>query len=260
MSALAHVEPSTSIVLRRTVRAEWSRLWTVRATWVFVLVGALCALGLAVLVGSDSRGEGQTRPGETVWVPVQILGLLAMFLLLAMAAVSTTADHGTRGIVSTLQWTPRRGVLLSARGFVVVATVSFFGLLLVAAGAVVIHQIAPVLAVPSDEGRETLAALGYSYVLGAVLAVGLGLLLRGTAGAVVAVLALMLVLPLLFGNFPYAWADQVSALLPGSSAILLVVGDGPPGLTVTDARISLAVWAIGALAMGGWRLLRTDAD
>jgi ABC-2 type transport system permease protein len=215
---------------------------------------------MSVLIGSDSRGEGQTAPGDTVWIPVQILGLLATFLLLSLAAASTTADHGTGGIVPTLQWTPRRGVLLAARTTVIVATVTCFGLILAGLGAVIINRIAPVLAAPSDEGRETLGTLGYCYVLGACLAVGLGLLLRSTAGAVVAVLALMMVLPLLLGNFPYQWANDLSVILPGSSAIKLVVDEGPPGLSVTDARITLVVWAIGALVAGGWRLVRTDAN
>lgn len=254
------VEPSTSQVLRRTIRAEWTRLWTVRTTWLFVLVGAVGAVGMSVLVGSDSRGEGQTAPGDTVWIPVQILGLLATFLLLALAAASTTADYGTGGIVPTLQWTPRRGVLLAARSLVIVATVTCFGLVLAGTGAVIINRIAPVLAAPWDDGRQTLGALGYSYVLGACLAVGLGLLLRSTAGAVVAVLALMMVLPLLLGNFPYAWANDVAVVLPGSSAIKLVVGEGPPGLSVTDARVTLVAWALGALLAGGWRLVRTDAN
>ena len=253
-------EPATPLVLGRAVRAEWSRLWTVRPTWAFVIVATLGVGGISALIGSDSRGQGQTEPGETVWSAVQILGLLALFLLLAMAAVSATADYGTGGIVPTLQWTPRRNVLLAARAAVIVATVTLFGLTLATASAVVINRIAPVLPLPWDEGAETLATLGHVYAHGALFAVGLGLLLRSTAGAVVTVLGLMLVLPFLLGNFPYQWAQDIAVVLPGSSAVKLVVGEGPPGLTAADARVTLALWTIAAVVAGGWRLVRTDAN
>jgi ABC-2 type transport system permease protein len=254
------LEPSTPVVLGRTVRAEWARLWTVRSTWLFVLVATLGVVGISLLVGVDSRGEGQTEPGETVWIAVQTLGMIALLLLLAMATVSTTADHGTGGILPTLQCTPRRGLLLAARSTVIVATDAVVGLLLALLAAVLINRIAPVLALTWDEGVDTLSALGFVYALGMLLAVGLGMLLRSTAGAVVTVLGLMLVLPLVLGNLPFGWAKDLAVLLPGSSALRLVVDAGPAGLTTTDARITLAAWAVAALAVGGWRLVRTDAN
>jgi ABC-2 type transport system permease protein len=254
------VEPGVGVVLGRTVRAEWARLWTVRSTWLFVLVAVVAVAGISVLVGADSRGAGQTEDGETVWIAAQTLGMLALLLLLPMASVSTTADYGTGGIVPTLQWTPRRGILLAARTAVVVATVTAFGLLLVLTGAVLITRIAPVLALPRDEGGDTLLVFAYVHGLGAVLAVGVGLLLRSTAGSVVAALGLMLVLPLLLGSFPFEWAQDLSALLPGSSALKLVFDEGPPGLSIVDARVTLGTWAAAALVAGGWRLLRTDAN
>ena len=253
-------EPSSSVVLLRTVRAEWLRLRTVRSTWLFVLTAILGVVGISLLVGNDARGQGQTEPGETAWVAVQILGMLSMLVLLALASVSTTADHGTGDIVPTLQWTPRRGVLLAARTFVIVAGTATFGVLLAVAAGLVIRSLAPVLGLPWDEGVETLSALALVYALGALLAVGLGLLLRSTAGAVVTVLALMLVLPILLGNFPFDWAQDIARLLPGMSALKLVVGEGPPDLTTPEARMTLAAWALGAAAAGGWRLLRTDAN
>lgn len=256
----APLDPAIPVVLSRTVRAEWTRLWTVRSTWLFALVGTVGIVGISLPVGLDGRGEGQTEPGETAWIAVQTLGLLALLLVLAMAAVSTTSDHATGGIVPTLQWTPRRGILLAARGTVIVVTVTVLGVLLALLGGLVISRLAPELTLPMDEGTETLSALGYVYAMGALLAVGMGLLLRSTAGTLVTVLALMLVLPLLLGNLPYGWSRDIFTLLPGSGAVKLIVGEGPPGLPVTEARITLATWGLGALLIGGWRLIETDAQ
>ena len=257
MSAL---EPSTAVVLGRTVRAEWTRLWTVRASWLFVAVATLGVAGISLLVGYDARDPGAVAPGETAWIPVEILGLLSLLVLLAFASVSTTADHATGGIVPALQWTPRRGILLAARTLVVVTTVAALGLLLAGTAGLVVHALAPVRGLPGDEGVETLSALGFVYLTGALLAVGLGLLLRSTAGAVVTVLALMLVLPMLLGNFPFDWARDLATALPGSSAVQLVAGESIAGLTDAQALLTLAAWAAGGLLAGGCRLLRSDAD
>lgn len=254
-----HREPTTGRVLARTLRAEWARLWSVLTSWLFVLAATIGVVGISLLAGSDARGAGQTRPGETAWEAVQIVSLLSLFVLLSFAAVSAATDHATGGIVSTLQWTPRRPVLLAARTAVVVATTTALGALLATLSAIVLHTIAPVLGVPIDEGADTLANVAFVDAAGALLAVGLGLLLRSTAGSVVAVLALMLVLPLLLGNFPVAWAQRVGDVLPGTSAIQLVAGEGPAGHSTGDARLILAMWAVGALVLGAARLLRSDA-
>ena len=253
------LEPTTSVVLGRTIRAEWLRLWTVRSSWLFVAVAVLGVTGISLLAGGDARG-GQTDPGESVWIRVQIIGLLSMLVLLALASVSTTADHGTGGIVPTLQWTPRRGLLLAARTAVIVATTTIFGVLLAVLSTLVMHLLASVLATPADEGARTLGALGFVYASGALLAVGIGLLLRSTAGAVVTVLALMLVLPMLLGNFPFDWAQRIAVVMPGMGAVRLVVGEGPGDMTATSARVTLVLWAVGAMIVGGWRLLRDDAN
>jgi len=89
----------------------------------------------------------------------------------------------------------------------------------------------------------------------------LGLALRSTAGALVTVIALVLVLPLLVAQLPYEWTTTLAAHLPGSGALFLIFGEGPrDDMTTTSARLTLAAWATGALLAGGWRLLRSDAN
>jgi len=253
------VRPGTATVLARTSAAEWSRIWTVRSSWWFLLAAAVVVLGLSTIIGYDATDEAPgDAPPEGVWIASQATGMIALFGMLAMAVVTATADHGNGGIVPTLQWTPRRAVLLAARSGVIVVTTTLLGLLLVVTGCVLIGLIAPDIGLPVAEGVETAATLAFVYLTGTCLAVGLSLLLRSTAGALVSVLALMLVLPLLVAQFPYEWAQTLSDLMPGKSALYLVSDE--PGMTATQTRTTLASWAVGALVLGGWRLLRTDAD
>ena len=249
-------------VLAHTSRAEWSRIWSVRSSWVLALVTSLAVVGIGTIIGSDGAADPSSVPADaTAWDGGRPTAMFALFGVLAMSVITSTADYGTGGIVPTLQWTPRRALLLAARAGVVVATTTLLGVLLVAAASVVVWLFLPDLGLPVGKGAELLGSIGYVYAAGALLAVGLGLALRSTAGGLVTVIALVLVLPPLLGNLPYDWAVDLSAMMPGSNAIFLIIGEGPSDdMTVTSSRVTLAVWALGALLAGGWRLLRTDAN
>jgi ABC-2 type transport system permease protein len=94
---------------------------------------------------------------------------------------------------------------------------------------------------------------------GTTLAVGLGLLLRNTAGALVAVFLLMLVLPFVLPVFGYAWTSSIAEVLPGSGAAFLLIGE-VPGMTTVSSVTTLVAWAGGALLLGWLRLVRDDAN
>ena len=253
---------STAAVLTRTAAAEWTRVWSVRSSWIVALVTAVAVVGLGTIIGVDTSDDPSGPPPDaTAWDGGRLTAMFALFGILAMSVVTSTADHGTGGIVPTLQWTPRRGVLLAARTGVLVALTTLLGVLLVAAASLVVWSFLPELGLPAEQGAETLGGLAFVFAGGALLAVGLGLVLRSTAGALVTVIALVLVLPPLLANLPYPWAVDLSAAMPGSNALFLIFGEGPSDdMTTASSRTTLAVWALTALAAGGWRLLRADAN
>lgn len=246
------VETPGPILLTRTIRAEFARLCTLRSMWVMALLTTIAVVGISVLSAANASAE----LGQPVWMSIRRLGMLAMAVLLSMATAAATADHGTGGIVPTLQWTPRRPFLLTGRAIVIVVT----GLIPAFVGGILAIGLAPELSWSWGQATEALAALGFVFALGALLAVGVGLLLRSTAASIGAVFALVLVLPLLMGNLPFDWTKDVAALLPGTSMRQLLIGEGLPGLTDTGAKSTLAAWAFGAFVVGGWRLVRRDAN
>ncbi|WP_153393676.1 hypothetical protein [Ornithinicoccus halotolerans] len=253
---------STVTVLTRTGRAEWGRIWSVRSSWAFVGAITVAVVGVGTLMGYDASGDpAGVPPGASAWDAGRQTAMFALFGITAMSVVTGAADDGTGGIVPTLQWTPRRGVLLAARAGVIAATASVLALVLVASASVVVWLFVPESGLPVRAGAEMLAGLGLVFGCGALLGVGLALVTRSTAAGLVSVLALMLVLPLLLAQLGYPWAVTVAAHLPGAGALFLVFGEGPSDdMTTTSARLTLAAWAVAALAGGGWRLLRTDAN
>ncbi|MCV2489439.1 hypothetical protein OF117_08665 [Geodermatophilus sp. YIM 151500] len=248
----------TGRVLARTCAAEWTRLWTVRTTWWFLAAAAVVMVGIGTVAGLDA--DGDASPGAPAWLASSVTAMPGQFALLALCLMAVTADYATGGIVPALQWTPRRGVLFVARAVVAVGAATALGVLLALAAALAAFAAArPVLSLPLDEGLDVLGTVAVVFAAGGALAVGLGFLLRNTAGGLVTVFLVMLVLPLLLPQFGYEWMTELARVLPGTGAAFLLLGE-VPGMTTTSSVTTLLGWAGGALLLGWLRLVRDDAN
>ena len=249
-------------VLGRTCRAEWTRLWTVKATWWFVAAATVAMVGLGLIAGNDAAGDVVPPVGEPAWVAPSIAALPTQLVLLALAILAVTADYATAGIVPTLQWTPRRTTLYVARALVVVATATVVGMLLAVACAAAAHAMAvDILTMPLDEGLDVVGTTGIVFGAGTALAVGLGFVLRSTAGTLITVFLLVLLLPLVLPQFRYDWMVDLASVLPGTGAIFLLTGESiAQDMTRASAIATMLAWAAGALALGWLRMVRDDAN
>jgi hypothetical protein len=249
-------------VFARTCAAEWIRLWTVKATWWFLAVAASIMVGLGAVAGFDTGGDPTPSPDTSAWAAAHFTVLPAQFAFLALVLTAVTSDYATGGIIPALQWTPRRTILFLGRTVVAVGTATALGALLALASAVAAFAAArPVLSLPLDEGIDTLATVAFVFAAGTALAAGLGFVLRNTAGGLVAVFLLILLLPLVLPQFGYDWLTTVADLLPGSRAVFLLNGEPTDrGFTNASSVIVMLAWAVGTLLLGWLRLLRDDAN
>jgi hypothetical protein len=249
---------SVGRVFARTCAAEWTRLRTVRATWWFGLAAAVVTVGIGTVAGLEA--DPFPARSDPAWTASTVTAMPAQFALLALVLTAVTSDYATGGIVPTLQWTPRRTVLALARTVVAVLAATSLGLLLALASALAAFAGgAPALHLPLAEGIDALGTVALVVACGSALAVGLGFLLRNTAGALVAAFLLMLVLPFLLPVFGYAWMSDLAQALPGSAAAFLLIGE-VPGMTTASSVTTLLAWAGGALLLGWLRLVRDDAN
>ena len=246
----------------RTCAAEWSRLWTVKATWWFLAAAAGTMVGLGTVAGFDAGGSPETAKGDPAWGAAEFTAMPAQFALLALVLLAVTSDYATGGIVPALQWTPRRGVLFLARTLVAAGAATAAGVLFALVASVAGYLAArPVLTLPLDTGVGVLATVAFVFGCGTLLAAGLGFLLRNTAGSLVSVFLLVLVLPLLLPQFGYEWLTDVADRLPGTCALFLLVGEPTrPGITETSSVVTMLVWTSGTLLLGWLRLVREDAN
>ncbi|MGN9809252.1 hypothetical protein ACTMSW_07825 [Micromonospora sp. BQ11] len=250
---------STGRAFARTCAAEWTRLWTVKTTWWFLAAAAVVMVGLGAVAGLDAAADPVPPQGDPAWLVSRISAMPAQFALLALALIAVTSDYATGGIVPALQWTPRRTVLFLARAVVTATVTTSVGALLGFASALTAFVAArPGLSLPADEGAEVLGTVAFVFAAGTVLAVGLGFLLRNTAGGLVSVFLLMLVLPVLLPQFGYEWMSELARILPGTGAAFLLLGE-VPRMTTTSSVTVLLSWAAGGLLLGWLRLMRDDA-
>jgi len=258
MTAVRPAEPGTPRLLGRAAAAEWTRMWTVRTTWWCLLAAAVTIVGLGTAAGFDAADQpGAARDLPPAWVAGEIALLPGQFALLLMALLAVTPEYSSKAIGTTLQWTPRRGVLLAARGTVPVAVATVAGVLLVLAADLAAWTVRPDLTMTVPGMAASLGMAALVLAAGGILAVGAGLLLRSTAGALATVFLLLLVLPFLLPAFGVDWMSALGRLLPGSGATHLLLGE--PDMASWSAVTVLLGWTGAVGTAGAWSLLRRDA-
>lgn len=244
------------VVLRRAIAAEWTRFWTVRSTWWALLAGAALMLLVATAAGSEGPDPGETAP---IWAAAQFGLVPGQFAFLLAILLATTGEYSTGAIRSTLQWVPRRGVLLAARLLVPVVTVTAIAVLVsLAADLLAWVLLGDAAEVVSADVARSLGRIALVVAFGGVLSVGLGLLLRSTAGALTGMFLLVMVLPIALGNNAVEWLIRMSDAMPGRAIISLLVVDQVE-LTAGAIAAVMTGWTTAALAAGAWSLLRRDA-
>lgn len=181
----------------RVVRSEWTKLRTLPSTgWLLLgAVVATVAVGFAITASlnySQCDAPCVVDPGKLSLAGVR-LGQVAVIIL---AVLGVTAEYATRTIQPTLAAVPRRTSVVAGK-LVTLVTLAVLAGATAAAGSVAAARAAlPHTGFPQLSLSDHLlqrAALGTALYLGlvAALGVGLGLLLRDTAGAVIVALAMI---------------------------------------------------------------------
>ena len=261
---------SRRVPARALLRSEWTKLRSLPAAALALLLYAAIALAGAWL---SLTGTAAPAAPATAVASALVGFAPAQLVLPAVGALAVTSEYRTGTVLAGLAAVPRRVRWLLAKTVVVCAVVA----VLTAAVAAACVAAVPALTAGSAEVPVTdpvvLRPIGLQVaaaVLVAVLGVGLGALLRRTAGAFLAGLLLVAVLPLatvLAGRprvVATAWlwptlrvgeedvlavATRGSFGVPTGGDLLLAGATGwPAGLLVTGSW-ALAVWLLGAVLL-----------
>nr|WP_285921000.1 ABC transporter permease [Actinomadura sp. OS1-43] len=246
------------------VAAEWTKLWSVRSTW-WGLAGAAALMGLLSLILASSTVSNNTNEvasddqGVVSVSGVAVSSLdMVQFVVVAVAILVITGEYATGSIRSTLQWVPRRGRMLAAKAAVLAAVMLPAGVVLGAVGTAV---AGPVL---GEWGRlravvvvDDALQMGVYLALVSLLVLGIGAMLRSTAGTLTTAFLFLLVVPMVLVNAGSSAGRHVADALPSTAGRYLMTGDGPYP-EVAGAAI-LGAWTVAALWGGVLVLRRRDA-
>jgi ABC-2 type transport system permease protein len=251
-------------------RMEWIKLRTLRSTGWMTLILAGGMLGLAVLVLAQYPSHWAQMPAadRASFDPTEVgfSGLALGQLVMAILGVLIITSEFSSGLIrATLAATPRRGLVLTAKAAVlgvaalVIGEVLAFAAFL--AGQAVLRDPAP-HATLGQPGvlRAVLLAGAYLCLMG-LMGLGIGAIIRRTAGAIAAVVGVVFALPLIFLAFPDAVQHAVEKFLPELIAenSLTAVKPVAHSLPPWTALGVLALYAAATLIGGGWLLARRDA-
>ena len=247
-----HAPPLTTASIRRPavlpnlLRSEWAKLASVRSTyWNLVVAAAMVVVGVVAAIGA---AHSHTHTAGFDPVSNSLGGVMVAQLAIGVLGVlAVTSEYSTGMIRSTLAAAPQRGTLIGAKaavfGAIAFAVGPIASLVTFLVGQAILGSQGVSLGAPGAAGghrrRRYLGLLG-------VLAIGLGTVIRRSAGAIAVLVGLLLVVPLLAPLLPTAIRDTVGKFLPyiAGQAIFNTTKD----TTTLSPWAGLAVFALYAAA------------
>jgi ABC-type transport system involved in multi-copper enzyme maturation permease subunit len=259
-----------AVTLPRVVRSEWTKLRTLRSTrWsLLAAVIGMAGLGPAVAAVQMSRWAqlGAEERSHFDAIDAGVGGYhLAQLAIGVLGVLVITGEYSTGMIRSSFMAVPRRLPVLWAKLLVFSAVT--FALMLVstvvsfyAVQAIVTQHHQQVSLGAPHALRAVIGTALFLTVLG-ILAVGLGTLVRNTAGGIASFVGLLFVLPGVVALLPSTTADHVNPYLPLNAAFAVATSR-------FDDRHHLAPWtgfgvftayALVVVIVAAVGLLRRDA-
>jgi ABC-2 type transport system permease protein len=262
--------------MSNALRAEWIKLRTVRSTaWSLLLL-----LGVSLLFSALSTSESETSggspgsPGDNDVVLDSLSGLIFGQIAAAVLAVLViTSEYSTRMIRTTLAAEPRRRLVLLAKAMLVGAVVLLAGLATSAACFLIGQWILrgngftyengyPAVTLTDSEPLRAVAGAGTYLALLAVFSLGVGAIVRHTAGAITLVLALVLGPIIAIGFLPEhvaEWFEKFSLMGAGVATMQTVERSDAIPLDPLPALGIVMAYAAAALLLALWSIRARDA-
>jgi ABC-type transport system involved in multi-copper enzyme maturation permease subunit len=248
------------------LRSEQCKLLSVRSTFWTLLAAAVFNIGLAALLAIVLPGQISSSDLEGVDpVRVSLGGIhLSQIAFGVLGVLVITSEYGTGMIRATIAAVPQRRLLLAAKVIVFSATALIVGVLTSFAafftfqGFLTGDSLGASLGDPGVLRAVTGGGLFLS-VLG-LFGLGLGAIIRSSAGAIAAVFGLLFVPPFLVDLLPPAWKATVGPYIPMDAGGQIYLADTAPGsLGAWTGFAVFCLYAVIALGIGFTLISRRDA-
>jgi ABC-2 type transport system permease protein len=252
---------------RTVAQMEWQKLRTVRSTWYILAIFAAGMIGLAIVALGHQNYAQLSAADRASFDPTYdaFLGLVVGQLILgALGVLAITTEFSSGMIRATFAAAPRRPLVLAAKAAVLGAVTLAAGEICAFAaffvGQATLKAPAPHAALGQPGVLRAVLMAGAYPALIALIGLGIGAIIRHTAGAICAMAGVVFVLPLLFSALSPSIQNAVMKFLPDTMRNSLIAVK--PVAHVLSPALTfglLCAYAMVALAAGAWALARDDA-
>jgi len=254
-----------------SVPAEWTKLRTLPGTW-WLLLGVIAlttavGIGAAAATTCPAAGCGQD-PAK-----IALSGIdLGQAVVAILAVLAITGEYSTGMIATTLTAMPRRLSVLGAKAVVVTALTFAAGtvgvlasllagrLILPGHGFTLAHGYPPLSLASGPDLRAAAGSVLYLALI-ALLALGVATAVRDPATSIGLVLGLLYLFPVIASALSPHWSRHLQQIGPMSAGLSVQATADLRSLPLSpwQGLGVLALWAAGALIIGGLALRLRDA-
>ena len=253
------------------VRSEWIKLWTLRSTRWSLLAAVVAMTGLGILVSLvqmnrwNQMGAFDRLRFDSINTGVSGYHL-AQLAIGVLGVMVISGEYSTGMIRSSLMAVPHRLPVLWAKiGVFSVVTfvlmlISSFAAFFAVQAIVTQHHVQHAIGDPNAL-RVVVGTALFLTVLG-ILAIGIGALIRSTAGGISLFVFLLFVLPGITAILPSSVADSISPYLPIDAGVTVATSTFDPGshhLSPWGGFALFCGYAVIAVVAAAIGLLRRDA-
>jgi ABC-2 type transport system permease protein len=282
--------------LRGTLASEFTKLRSVRSTYWTIAALFVVSVGIAAIAGAAITANLHANPGNKAGLDStqSVLGgffELGQLVVAVLGALVITSEYSTGMIRTSLTAMPRRGTVFAAKLLVFTAVtlvitvitsfVAFFvGQSLLSGSGVsasLLHSVTVpqgVIQTPSSTtfvgtititpGDVITAIIGSALFVTSValIAFGLGAIIRHTAGAITAAIALMFVIPIIIQLLPNQWRWDIMRFFPDAAGRVLsvTIGQHNPHLWSAWPQFGVTlIYAAVLIGVGAYLFRTRDA-
>ena len=247
------------IPMSRLINVELRKLVDTRAgKWLLISIGGLSALVMVIMIWVIAATDGSATFEGFVSSMSTPMGIL----LPVLGIMSVTSEWGQRTGLVTFTLEPRRGRTVIAKlvSAVIVAVIALVISVVLGVLGNVIFGLITGDGMVWDVSALQLAGFFLLHVLGLLTGFAFGMLIMNTAAAIVLFFVYSFVLPPLFaaGAALMDWFKDLQPWIDFADAQIPLFDATMTGKDWSQFAVTGLVWFVLPLAVGVWRLLRTE--
>jgi len=254
------------------LKSEWTKLRSVRATWIVTALAIGLSIGFSALIAlvsgltHDSWGASVREAFDPV-LTTNSGSLFGCILLIVLGVTAVTSEYSSGMIRTTFIGNPRRNQVFAAKATVVgmlalaITAISIPGMFLVSQPIFGYYGLETASITDGDTARTLMTIVLTQALIYAMLPFSIAWFTRGAASAITASIG-FLWLPWMIGPIVPTWVKaNVLRYLPDMAANSLsgiTKADAPQYLSQTPSIMVIAIWLVGALVAAAVVLNRRD--